>query len=356
MRNNKKIIATMLGLIVAAGSGGAVAAEEMDHSSHDMSGHDMSQHAGQDMAAAAHTHHGHGAGAWMLEYRFMTMSMDGLMDGTDELTTAEVTAMMGDYGYMMAPTAMTMNMHMIMGMYGITDTMTLMLMANYLDKEMDMEARDGTESSMSSSGLGDTTLGLMFKLNPNLVLSAGLSIPTGSIDEKGDMAMSAMMTMQDVQLPYGMQLGSGTYDLTPSVTWSDRWGAWGGGVQASYTWRSGENANEYTLGDRFELAFNGKYHINPNFIGSGRLIHSSWDNISGADPEIIQTGMMGPTSPAANPDAQGGSRTDFAIGVNGKFGSHVVGLEIAVPVAQDLDGPQMKTDRIISLGYQFMMM
>ena len=47
-----------------------------------------------------------------------------------------------------------------------------------------------------------------------LHLTLGLSIPTGSIKE-GDRDV----TGQSMRGPYSMQLGTGTFDLLPGVTW-----------------------------------------------------------------------------------------------------------------------------------------
>jgi hypothetical protein len=33
----------------------------------------------------------------------------------------------------------------------------------------------------------------------------------------------------------------------------------------------------------------------------------------------------------------------------------MLGLELGVPVQQNLDGPQMETERLISVAYQYMM-
>ena len=95
-------------------------AAEMDHSQH-MQGssdtsmnHDMAGHGNEDMAASVHMHHGHGAGGWMFRYRFMRMNMKGLLDGTDDVDSRDISGvsmdMMGNRSltpgrdYMMAPT------------------------------------------------------------------------------------------------------------------------------------------------------------------------------------------------------------------------------------------------------------
>jgi hypothetical protein len=88
-----------------------------------------------------------------------------------------------------------------------------------------------------------------------------------------------------------------------------------------------------------------------NFVHlAGRLDYMDWDKIDGQDPKINP--MMAPTS---DPDATGGRRLDALVGLTGVFGMHRVGAEVGVPVYQDLNGPQMETDMVYSLGYQYMM-
>lgn len=328
-----------------------VSAASDEHAGHDMSAMDHSKH---DSTAGQHIHHGHGEGGFMFEYKFMRMTMDGLLDGTDSVDPADLTGTMMMPGpYMMSPTKMTMDMHMVMAMYGLNDKISMMAMLNYLKKDMDMISRMGAESTMESSGLGDTRLGVMYSVDKNLTASVELSIPTGSINEKGDMVMGGMMgTMSNVQMPYPMQLGSGTYDVIPSITYQDGSGAWTFGGQASYTYHVGENDNDYTLGNILEVAGYGKYSVNKSMTLSGRLAYMKWNEIEGADPDLNP--MMTPTS---DTDATGGKRVDLLLGISGHFAkSHMLSFEVGMPVLQDLNGPQMETDRLVSLSYQYMSM
>ncbi len=74
---------------------------------------------------------------------------------------------------------------MFMVMYGITDRLTVMAMANYQVNKMDMLMDMGPgkmitgEPPMSTSGFGDTELRGIYKINKYLVGSLGLSLPTG---------------------------------------------------------------------------------------------------------------------------------------------------------------------------------
>jgi hypothetical protein len=383
MGHTKKKI-TGLSLAVVAlhfGMAGLPSAQEMDHSQHhehQHSGHDMdmSMHQMHDTGASAHIHHGHGKGMWMFEYRFMRMSMDGLLDGTDEVNTQDISGvLMADPSmpatslgkeYRMAPTSMTMDMHMLMVMYGLTDKLSLMGMVNYLNNDMDMvmhmfmpngDLMMTMEGSMETSGLGDTIIGGMYSINKEWMASAGLSIPTGAVDEQTTMVMRNPVTGAEnppieMRAPYAMQLGSGTYDLIPSVTYRGSTDKIGYGAQASYTLRLGENDEKYTLGNRFELTGWGKYVVNNNFLVSGRLAILNWDKIDGQDPKIMP--KMNVTN---DPNNYGGTRADLLVGANGFFDKgHMVGAEFGVPVYQDLNGPQMKTEWIFSLGYQYILM
>ncbi len=121
---------------------------------------------------------------------------------------------------MMIPTSMTMDMQMVMAMYGITDRVTVMAMTSYVANKMkmtmDMGPIMGTFSSapMSTSGFGDSELRGMYKINNYFVGSLGLSLPTGSIKRTVDVMGMGM------RAPYDMQLGSGTYDLKPALTYN----------------------------------------------------------------------------------------------------------------------------------------
>ena len=350
-------------------------AEEMDHSG----GHDMSRHGSHDTAASSmHIHHEHGAGGFMFEYKFMRMEMKGLLNGTDSVSSESISAALMNMGgpptrvngadYMMSPTKMTMDMHMFMAMYGIDDKISIMGMLHYLNNEMDMVMHMQMPSgmpmgdmfgSMDTSGWGDSRIDVMYQVNDELTTSLGWSIPTGSIDEKITMVMNgtnistgaAMMPVVNgpMQAPYSMQLGSGTYDLVPAVTYNKSLGIWNVGGQATYIYRIGENDNDYTLGDQLEVTAWGTYSVNSSFALSGRISILDWDKIDGQDPDINP--MMAPTS---DPDASGGTRVDLSFGVSGHINKyHMLSAEVGVPVHQDLNGPQLETDILYGISYQY---
>jgi len=354
---------------------GSAFAEKTDHTRHEKN-HDMSKHGGHDTATSSmHIHHEHGSGGFMFEYKFMRMNMKGLLDGTDSINSNRISAArLGSmvpapgFDYRMSPTKMNMDMHMLMGMYGISDKTSIMGMLHYLNNEMDMvmhmQMDNGTPmgnmfGSMDTSGMGDTRFDVMYQVNHQLTTSLGLSLPTGSIDEKITMIMNGtnfstgapMPTVANgpMQAPYSMQLGSGTYDLIPAITYNKNLDLWNIGGQATYTLRTGKNDNKYTLGDQLEITAWGTYSVNPSLTLSSRINIFDWGKIDGQSPDINPA-----LSPAADPDATGGTRVDLLFGLSGHLNKyHMLSLEIGAPIYQDLNGPQLKTDTLYAVSYQY---
>lgn len=309
--------------------------------------------------------HVHKAGDWMFSYRFMTMEMEGNQSGTSNISPEEIVTTItnpfnGPPTLRVVPTKMTMDMHMLGAMYAPSDKFTLMVMTNYIEREMDHitfrgpvgTTRLGTFTT-KSKGFGDTKVsGLIniFSNNKHKVhLNLGVSLPTGSITKK-DRVLTPIPNMpkMEARLPYAMQLGSGTYDLLPGITWQMYEGRWNVGAQYMATIRTGENDEDYTLGDEHKVTSWASYAWQRGLSTSIRLAYQDVDNIDGQDPRItapIQT---------ANPDNYGLERLDLFAGLNWvSHSGHRLALEVGTPVYQDLDGPQMETDWILTAGYQF---
>jgi|GEM_PF-420350 len=290
--------------------------------------------------------HTHDAGEVMFSYRFMRMDMAGNRDGTTDLTSAQVLEQ-----FPVTPTEMTTDMHMLGAMYAPTDDLTVSVMAPYIFKSMEHVTRMGTNFTTQSSGFGDIRLMSLYKIldqdRQRIHLNAGISFPTGSTNQRDDTPAGS-----DQVLPYPMQLGSGTFDLWPGVTYlgqSDNW-SWGG--QALGTIRLGTNGNSYRLGNRLNVSGWGARRWNNWFSTSVRLNGNTWGNISGADPRLNAAII-----PTADPTLRGGTRLDVGFGLNflvnkGALAGHRLAIEFALPVYQSLDGPQLETDWLLTLGWQ----
>jgi len=307
-----------------------------------------------DGSTTEHSAHSQrGGGMWMMEYKYERMYMNGLLDTTTEVTPEEIVDSGGQYGYSMSPTDMTMDMHMLMLMYHSTKYM-VMVMAHYMSNDMGMLSNDGTTSTMESSGMGDTIVSVEVPWRRlNLDFTLGASLPTGSIDERGPMRHTADNLEQDVKYPYGMQLGSGTYDVILGVGYEGSRGKLGWGVDYEYTLRTGTNDNEYTLGDKSILDGRLGWNFTNTVNGKINLQYREVGQISGSDPELDENINM---SPAADADNYGGRRLDLGIALKYETPQMTsVGAEFTMPVYQNLFGPQMKMEWIagIKFGYMF---
>jgi hypothetical protein len=300
-------------------------------------------------------YHTHPAGMWMIGYQYMHMDMDGLRDGTSDVGEDRVGYKRHlQYEYMMIPTAMTMDMHMLMAMYGVTDRWTLMAMPSYVKTEMDMimdmgpMMGRGPYKPMSTDGPGDTEVRGAYKLSRLLTASLGVSLPTGSIGEE----VTSMR--KTFRAPYDMQLGSGSYDLKPALTYSalSADARWNWGAQAQYTWHTAKNRNDWRYGDALKLNGWLQRAFGPA-SGWLRLAGSDTGRIRGEDAKIAALQSWSPM-PDADPDNYGGTKLDGAVGASVALGPASLGLEIGAPLYQDLHGLQMKTSWFMTAGLQLM--
>ncbi len=293
--------------------------------------------------------HMHGKGEWMFSYRYMYMNMDELKMGSNNATTADALA-----NYMVTPTSMPMNMHMLGTMFAPSDKITLMVMLNHLSMEMDHLTRMSGTFTTKTSGFGDVQLALMYKFfNKNqqsLHGQIGFSIPTGSITQSDVTPASAP---NETELPYPMQLGSGTFDPNIALTYLGQTTSISWGSQIKGVFRLGENDRDFRYGNRYSLnnwlALKAAKWISFSARLEGLII----GELEGADPNLNP--MMVITADTAN---SGGTYMNGGLGFNiyvpnGALKNLRLGFEFAAPLHQDLDGVQLKTKETLTLGAQY---
>ena len=239
-------------------------------------------------------------------------------------------------------------------MYAPSDTLTLMVMANFVEKSMNHVTAMGGAFETSTSGLGDSSISGIFSLNKtensDTLLNIGVLLPTGSIDETDVTPASAPNA---TQLPYPMQTGSGSYAIQPGFThtyWGDNWSV---GAQVKGTFYLDDNDRNYRLGNTLETSVWTARPVSESLSLSARLAWKEWQNIDGADP-VLNIAMV----PTADPSLRGGSRVDIGFGVNWvASGSHhtalVFSAEYLTPAYQDLIGPQLQTDDTLVFKTQY---
>ena len=294
--------------------------------------------------------HTHLAGEWMIGYQPMVMSMTGNREGPRPITDSEVLQ-----NFMVTPTSMRMDMQMFHLMYAPTDEVTLMVMAPYLRLSMDHLTRMGTRFTTDSAGFGDTKAELLYtaygdvrEAGHRILLGSGVSLPTGSIDQRGDTPAG-----RNQLLPYPMQLGSGTFDLLPSVAYLGQTDRWAWLSLANATVRLGKNSSNYALGDRLRLTAWGARKLTEWVAVNGQVEGQIWGNIDGAHPGLIP-GMV----PTADPTLRGGRRVDFSIGLDfyvaeGTANGNRLAVKLTRPFYESLEGPQLETDWHLTAGWSW---
>ncbi|MBK8814211.1 MAG: DUF3570 domain-containing protein [Methylococcaceae bacterium] len=264
---------------------------DLDHTNHD--GH---------TAIPAGVLFGHtldNAGDMMVGYRLMhSQQAGGFLKGDNSVSEKEIitkgcpgAARYDEQGNLiinancsMLPREMVMNMHMLDIMYAPTDWLTLMLMPQFLDMKMPMyqpesiigaghsHGGDGQTSHESlTGGIGDTGLYALIKLfdtpHQHLHATLGFSAPTGDTGIKiKDYAgtFASRYNLDGAYTHYGMQLGSGTWDFKPSITYTGKVNDWSWGAQLGGTLRmEHSNSSGYALGDLFETSLWGAYDLTP---------------------------------------------------------------------------------------------
>ena len=335
------------------------------HQHHHHSGHDHTLHIG-NVPASIMGDHTHTKGDWMLSYRFMRMGMKDNRNGTSSLSPLDIsgdfanTTGVGPATLRIVPTEMTTDMHMIGAMYAPTERLTLMAMANYLDRDMDHITFAGGNPDLEigrfttrAKGWGDTKLAALYQLTPNknhsIVAKAGVSLPTGSIKKRGDI-INPMGAVQNIRLPYAMQLGSGTYDFEPAITYTNAKGDYRWGGQYSAQIRLGENSQDYSLGDKHKLSAWAGYQWTESFGSTLRITGEHEGKIDGNDSTIA-----GPVQ-TANSDNYGGKRVEMGLGFTikpFKTSDHIIAVEASVPVYQNLNGPQLERDYGLMARYSY---
>jgi hypothetical protein len=294
--------------------------------------------------------HLHKKNQWMFSYRFMTMQMNEVLDGTQKIAKEDLFV-----NYLAVPDKMSMNMHMLMAMYGLSSKITLMTMLNFNQYAMNMSMLGGTGPhqhpgsaehggsghNMQAAGFGDVKLSALFGLinerQQQFFVSAGLSIPTGSIHVQG--GDESMYSGQ--RLPYNMQMGSGTVDFLPCINYLYQKNKISYSLQASGSIRSYYNAVGYKLGN--ECTVNAWFGYQwADFLSSTvRLEGTAGSAIKGNDLTLYYN-----NEPAANPHNYGGQRASVFAGTSfhvkrGCFKKSKVSVEYGLPFFQSLNGPQM---------------
>ncbi|MFO0688306.1 MAG: DUF3570 domain-containing protein [Myxococcota bacterium] len=292
------------------------------------------------------------AGDFMIGYRTTYMRRDGnIVTPSRTPSDGEIASeACGADGCTAAAESMVHQMHMLDLMVAPTRWLTLMLMPSYVDQQMRLRALDGVPPDVHSShdhhatgGVGDTRfgpiLGLVQRAHHQANLALVVSAPTGDTSQRFRRDHQSERGF----IHYDMQLGSGTWDFLPALTYQGERGRLRFGAQAGATIRMEEEGRTgYALGHEAQLTAWGGVRLTDWLGGTLRFLYTHQGRIHGRydRPTEIRT-------PGDLPSNSGGELFDVGFGLSatvprGAFEGMQLSLEWLQPVAQDWGGYQLE--------------
>ncbi len=336
----------------------------IDHNKHHKK---HSHHGGHPPAGIMFGHMLGQAGDFMVGYSYMYGDWsDGMQRGTSGVSDTQVVSgacAKGDCSF--KADRMEMHMHMLNFMYAPTDWLNLMIMPQFSYMKMEMisllSEDETTGGYHENQGLGDTLLTALFKLyekdSHSIKLGVGVSAPTARIDVTFD----GFIAEDNVLQSFGMQLGSGTWDLKPSLTYTGAKDKFFWGVQASGTKRlQSRNEFGYALGDEIKGSIWAGYQVNQWLSFSVRNAYKAQGKIKGTLNRVIplDLGEEPQYTPLENTVNYGGQFWDIGLGMSltvpdGEYAGHNFSVEWLQPVIHDFNGYQLERDGTLAVRWSY---
>jgi hypothetical protein len=203
---------------------------------------------------------------------------------------------------------------------------------------------------MSSGGWGDLGFYGLVKLfdipQHHMHLTLGFTAPTGDTTQRiagGDYTH------------YMMQLGSGTWDFRPSLTYTGYADDFSWGTQVlGITRGDSQNEEGYRLGDQIQATTWGSYQLFDWLSANVRGMYTRQYRITG-----YYNGPSSIIGPMDVPTNYGGTFWDVGFGLNadiktGELRGNSLSIEWLEPVATDVNGYQLKPQGMLSATWTFM--
>ena len=282
---------------------------------------------------------------WTLNYQYKTAKFEGYLDGSKSLSFNDVKGPPSNGSgktFPVVPTTITQTAHIYSVGYQFNEQWQGHLSVPYIKQSTDhLSLVPGYSTfTINTDGIGDIVMSASYALNSeSWLLSLGLSLPSGSIDEQGDTPRGP----GNQQVPYTMQLGSGTYDFPVELSYQNS-SAPNLSLKASATIRTGTNDRDYRLGNNYSLS--GRYKVDlssrlKSYVGlAGQYsdsIHGQDDSLLAGDPATLYPASI------TNPDLYGGKKISASLGLLWKITEgYQLNMELSKPIYQNLNGPQPK--------------
>ncbi|MFZ2168894.1 MAG: hypothetical protein WAW61_04565, partial [Methylococcaceae bacterium] len=206
----------------------------------------------------------------------------------------------------------------------------------------------------TTGGIGDTGMYAMVKLfdkpGHHIHGTLGVTAPTGDVNIKFRDTHRIDIGFQH----YGMQLGSGTWDFKPSITYTGKMDRFSWGAQLNGTVRLADNNESgFAFGDIFQSTAWGSYNLLDWLSASVRGVYTVQGSIRGE-----YNGTFNPLGPQDYPSSHGGRYWDVGFGLNayvptGDLQGNNLSFEWIQPVSDDVNGYQLPRDGALSATWSY---
>ena len=274
-------------------------------------------------------------------YSFERIRLAGLRTGDDHLTPDQVRA----FGFPETPRTLDTTLHTVTLAYAAHPRVTLVLEIPFVQNEYERFDLTTGSRQHQTEGIGDVGFSVIIpfirKGFESTQVHVGLDVPTGSIRKSAE----------GRPLPYAAQPGNGSVDLEWGWTYKgelDRF-AWGGQVGGRHP--VGRNGRDWRGGSRFTGRLWGVVRVLGGLSASVRADWEKQNEIDGFDRDL-----QPPIDPSEDPELQDGILLAVAPGLSMEvpaLAGQRLGVEVGIPVYQDLDGPQLERDWTFKAGWQW---
>lgn len=299
----------------------------------------------------------HDSGQVKLSYRLQVENREGLLEGRTQVQPSQIEA---SYLGGSIPLSFRSYAHVIELTWKPSDALTLFITLPFYERSLEQYVEStGERYTNSVRGFGDVVLNGLYSVFADDIhrvhLNLGLSLPSGSTNESAEApaGITGVSAGSLQRLPYLMQLGTGTLSLQPGFTYNGRYRLtfWGGQILGVL--QAGTNSEGYKVGNEYAVSSWVGRRWTEWFRTSFRLKWQQWFDPTGTDDQLNPA-----LSPLADPTLQAGRRLDALFGMDfyvlgGRLKGSRISVEAGLPALQDLEGPQLRTDWLLTVGFQF---
>jgi hypothetical protein len=283
-------------------------------------------------------------GTWQLGYRYDFVSRGSNRTGTRR----EFMSRVFDRGFTRASYSQDIETHTVEVLYAPFDRFTLAARLPIKRIETKHRLDTGESFTTQNQGVGDLEFSgrLRFtrKNQESFNLHLAVQTPTGAITQKDRVPGGRE------RLPYDEQLGGGTWNLLPGITYVGRYRGTSWGLQVGAEFTLFHNEEGWSRGDLFHAGGWLGQRWFDLVTTAVQVQWREWGDVGGSDGEISDEW------PSGNPNLYGGAHlvlgSSIELAIPGLSGQRL-SIDGTWPVYQSLDGPQLEGRWRLGVGWEW---